>query len=179
MDRDLAGEAVLPSIQAATNLVELGTQRRSLRLSGGQATRASWCPASVMPSARSKPKPKLLHLEKSDHVTATTTKIEDAPPEKRGGIREGAGRPKGPYGGKKLRELLQTYKAAVKLGQLTHAGIAARDLPAAMLEAQVHVDKRQAEFDPAFLKRQANKGVCRKEALRKLKWARLQLAKAA
>ena len=48
-----------------------------------------------------------------------------------------------------------------------------------LLEAQSDVLKNQAGFDPLFLKRQANKGVARKTALRRLKWARSQLVKAA
>eukprot|EP00904_Undaria_pinnatifida_P005065 jgi/Undpi1/1689/HiC_scaffold_11.g05079.m1 len=48
-----------------------------------------------------------------------------------------------------------------------------------MIQAQVHVDKSQVDLDPAFLKGQANRGVCRKVAFRKLKRARLQLRKAA
>ena len=108
-----------------------------------------------------------------------TVRVAQTPPEKRGGIREGAGRPKERYDGKKLRELLPNYKAAVKLGQIKHAHIAARKLPAAMIQAQVHVDKSQVDLDPAFLKGQANRGVCRKVAFRKLKRARLQLRTAA
>ena len=54
---------------------------------------------------------------------------------------------------------MQTYKAAVDAERLWKAQIAARKLPAAMLEASLEVEKISADFDPVFLKRQSNRGV--------------------
>ena len=54
---------------------------------------------------------------------------------------------------------MQAYKAAVDAGLLCKAQIAARKLPAAILEASLEVGKNSADFNPVFLKRQSNRGV--------------------
>ena len=54
---------------------------------------------------------------------------------------------------------MQTYKAAVDAERLWKAQIAARKLPAAILEASLEMEKNSADFDPVFLKRQSHRGV--------------------
>ena len=53
---------------------------------------------------------------------------------------------------------MQTYKAAVDAERLWKAQIAARKLPAAILEASLEVEKNSADFDPVSLERQSNRG---------------------
>ena len=101
------------------------------------------------------------------------------PPEKRGGAREGCGRRKGSYGPKRMRELLHTCEALLKGGMIQCAKEAARGISAAaMLAASVAVEKNLAELTPPYLKQQANRGVDRKSALRKLTKKRLIWEKA-
>ena len=73
--------------------------------------------------------------------TGLSTISEDARPEKRGGAREGGGRPKGSYFASWLLVILEELKAAVKFGNLEHVHMASRDLPAAMFEAKSDLSK--------------------------------------
>ncbi|CAN0324814.1 unnamed protein product [Ectocarpus sp. 4 AP-2014] len=97
------------------------------------------------------------------------------PPAKRA-ARQGAGRPKGSFGRKRMRALLMPQ---VERGQVTSARLGVRDISSAMLAASQEVDRHEKDWRPVFLKRQSNKGVRRKEALRKLAKHRSQLEKAA
>ncbi|CAB1109141.1 unnamed protein product [Ectocarpus sp. CCAP 1310/34] len=110
------------------------------------------------------------------HAAAST---EDAPAAKVGGARPGSGRPKGSYGWKRVREAAQQLNDYIERGQPHCALIASRDLPGDMLDAVKEVHQHQEVWGPAFLKRQSNRGVGRKEALRKLAKHRSQLEKAA
>lgn len=92
---------------------------------------------------------------------------------------QSAGRPSGCVGSKTLREKLQAYKTAVTDGRLHDAQLALRDLPHAMRQAAQGMEKQIEGWKPAFLLRQRNKGVHRKEALRKLRKAKNQWEKAA
>ena len=68
-----------------------------------------------------------------------------------------------------MRELLHTCEALLKGGMIQCAKEAARGISAAaMLAASVAVEKSLAELTPPYLKQQANRGVDRKSALRKL-----------
>lgn len=100
------------------------------------------------------------------------------PPAKRA-AREGAGRPRGSFGRKRLRSPLDRYRLQVEQGQLFSAHLQVRDLGSAMLAASQEVDRHERDWRPAFLKRQSNRGVGRKEALRKLAKHRSQLEKEA
>ncbi|CAN0267125.1 unnamed protein product, partial [Ectocarpus sp. 4 AP-2014] len=100
------------------------------------------------------------------------------PPAKRA-AREGAGRPKGSFDRKRMRALLDGYRAQVERGQVTSARLGVRDLSSAMLAASQEVDRHEKDWRPVFLKRQSNRAVRRKEALRKLAKHRSQLEKAA
>lgn len=100
------------------------------------------------------------------------------PPPKRPAY-EGAGRPKGTFGRKRLRAMLDRYRERIELGQVTCGRLEVRDLSSAMLDAAQEVEKHEQDWRPAFLKRQSNRGMCRREALRKLAKHRRQLEKAA
>ncbi|CAM9148621.1 unnamed protein product [Ectocarpus sp. 4 AP-2014] len=76
-----------------------------------------------------------------------------------------------------MRPLLDEYRAHVERGQVTSARLGVRDLSSAMLAASQEVDRHEKDWRPVF--RQGNKGVRRKEALRKLAKHRSQLEKAA
>ena len=67
----------------------------------------------------------------------------------------------------------------VEKGQLSFARLQVRDLGSAMLDASQEVDRHEIDWRPAFLKLQTNRGVGRKEALRKLAKHRSQLEKEA
>ncbi|CAN0114184.1 unnamed protein product [Pylaiella littoralis] len=102
------------------------------------------------------------------------------PPENRGGAREGSGRPKGSYGPKRIRTLLHKYEAFLRDGMAQSAHEATRDISAAkMLAAAVAVEKILAELTRPYLKSQANTGVGRKSAIRKLAKKRSQWENAA
>ncbi|CAM9671109.1 unnamed protein product, partial [Pylaiella littoralis] len=103
------------------------------------------------------------------------------PPEHRGGAREGSGRPKGSFGPKRMRTLLHQCEAFLRDGMAQSAHDATRDTSAAkMLAAAVAVEKNWAELTRRpYLKSQANKGVGRKNAIRKLAKKRSQWEKAA
>lgn len=103
---------------------------------------------------------------------------DHARPEKRGGKREGAGRPRGSFGPKAVRERLERYKAAEKDGRLHDAQNALRDLPNVMRQAARDTEQQLESWTPAFLLRQRNRGHDRKAALRKLRKARKQWEKA-
>ena len=105
--------------------------------------------------------------------------MEHARPEKRGGKREGAGRPRGSFGPKKLREVLKVCKAATEEGRLMDAQMALRDLPQLMRRAVQDSEQQQFQaWEPAFLERQRNRGVAKTAALRKLRKKRKQWEKA-
>lgn len=106
--------------------------------------------------------------EKRPRDCHASTAAEDARPEKRGGKREGSGRPCGSFGLKKLHRRLQEYRAAEKEGRLHDAQVALRDLPSVMRQAAQDTDRQFESWKPAFLLRQRNKGYNRKAALRKL-----------
>ncbi|CAB1104296.1 unnamed protein product [Ectocarpus sp. CCAP 1310/34] len=103
----------------------------------------------------------------------------DAPPGKRGGARPGAGRPKGSYGRNRLRQAAQQLNGYLERGQLQCAQMVSRDLPGAMLDAVKEAHQQEVVYRPAFLKRQSNRGLGRKEALRKLAKHQSQLQKEA
>ncbi|CAN0535514.1 unnamed protein product, partial [Ectocarpus sp. 12 AP-2014] len=101
------------------------------------------------------------------------------PPSAKQAAREGAGRPKGSFGRKRLRAMMKTYQARVEQNQLVFAGLHVRDLSSAMFDAAREVDRHEKDWRQAFLKRQSNRGVRRTEALRKLAKHRSQLEEAA
>ncbi|CAB1109985.1 unnamed protein product [Ectocarpus sp. CCAP 1310/34] len=80
------------------------------------------------------------------------------PPPKRPGY-EGAGRPKGTFGRKRLRAMLDRYRERIELGQVTCGRLEVRDLSSAMLDAAQEVEKHEQDWRPAFLKRQSNRDV--------------------
>lgn len=92
---------------------------------------------------------------------------------------EKRGRPLGSLGATELRERVRIYEAAVKEGRLQAAQIAARNLPAAMKQAALAVEKHGEDWRAAFMKRQENKGVPRKAARRKMAKAQSQRDKVA
>ena len=66
-------------------------------------------------------------------------------------------------GRKGLRETMATYKARVEQGQVECADLRVRDLSTAMLDAAREVGDSspslaEADWRPAFLKRQSNQG---------------------
>ncbi|CAN0439359.1 unnamed protein product, partial [Ectocarpus sp. 13 AM-2016] len=64
------------------------------------------------------------------------------PPPKRPAY-EGAGRPKGTFGRKRLRAMLDRYRERIELGQVTCGRLEVRDLSSAMLDAAQEVEKHE------------------------------------
>ena len=72
--------------------------------------------------------------------------LNDAPPEKRGGAREGCGRRKGSYGPKRMRELLHTCEALLKGGMIQCAKEAARGISAAAMLTLYDIESPANDF---------------------------------
>ncbi|CAN0546479.1 unnamed protein product, partial [Ectocarpus sp. 8 AP-2014] len=62
------------------------------------------------------------------------------PPPKRPAY-EGAGRPKGSFGRKRLRAMLDRYRERIELGQVTYGRLEVRELSSAMLDAAQELEK--------------------------------------
>lgn len=135
----------------------------------GRASPSSREAAPPLPGRQKRPR---------DCRKATTAEdsTPPAPPvsKRGGGARPGSGRPKGSYGGKRQRELMQTFKAQVAQGLHVCAEITSREIPAVKLEVAL------AGTDPALLKRLQNNsgGAGSKSAVGKLAKARSQVGKA-
>ena len=119
MNRDLAGDAVLSRPGGTKSGRAWGAEAEfaTAKLSGGHATRASWCNAFVMPAAKSEPKLQLL-LEKSDHVTATTKITRIHRLEKAAGYGRGQSGRRDPMAGRSCGSFCRPIKRLSSLGSL-------------------------------------------------------------
>ena len=79
--------------------------------------------------------------------------LNDAPPEKRGGAREGCGGRKSSYGPKRMRELLHTCEALLKGGMIQCAKEAARGISAAAMLTLYDIESPANDFIPTAGKR--------------------------